>query len=139
MNNFYPTGASNQNQFYQMPAPAFIPQQQGAATPPQALGLKGRPVSSLDEVRAAQVDFDGSIAYFPDMANKRIYTKQIQMDGSSCLRMFEEKPIPVPQSAQYVTKEEFEQVLAELKAAILEKGIQAQTQTTQPAATAPMF
>ena len=25
------------------------------------MGLKGRPVSSLEEVRAAQIDFDGSI------------------------------------------------------------------------------
>lgn len=137
MNNFYPTNAGQQQpQFYQMPA-NFINPQQGAATPPQANCLKGRPVSSLDEVRAAQVDFDGSIAYFPDMANKRIYTKQIQMDGSSCLRMFEEKPIPVPQSAQYVTKEEFEQVLAELKAAIVDRG--SSTQPQVPQAAAPIF
>ena len=29
-------------------------------------GLKGKPVTSLDEVRAASIDFDGSIFYFPD-------------------------------------------------------------------------
>ena len=37
--------------------------------------LKGRPVSSIDEVKAASVDFDGSIFYFPDLANNRIYSK----------------------------------------------------------------
>jgi len=39
------------------------------------LGLKGRPVSSLEEVRAAAVDFDGTISFFPDLANGKIYTK----------------------------------------------------------------
>ena len=38
--------------------------------------LKGRPVASLDEVRAIPVDFDGSVFYFPDLANGKIYTKQ---------------------------------------------------------------
>lgn len=44
---------------------------------PQQTALKGRPVSSLEEVRATGIDFDGSVFYFPDIANKRIYTKQI--------------------------------------------------------------
>jgi hypothetical protein len=56
--------------------------------------LKGRPVASLDEVRATSIDFDGSIFYFPDLANKRIYTKQINVDGTSTLNMYELKPIP---------------------------------------------
>ena len=34
-----------------------------------------RPVSSVEEVRAYPIDFDGSIFYFPDIANKKIYTK----------------------------------------------------------------
>lgn len=42
-----------------------------------------RPVSSIDEVRAASIDFDGSVFYFPDLANKKIYTKQINMDGTA--------------------------------------------------------
>lgn len=46
-------------------------------------GLKGRLVSSLEEARATSIDFDGSIFYFPDLANKRIYTKQINMDGTA--------------------------------------------------------
>jgi hypothetical protein len=37
--------------------------------------LKGRPVSSIEEVKASAIDFDGSVFYFPDVANKRIYTK----------------------------------------------------------------
>ena len=34
-----------------------------------------RPVASLDEVRAISIDFDGSVFYFPDYANRKIYTK----------------------------------------------------------------
>jgi hypothetical protein len=58
------------------------------------MGLKGRPVSSIDEVRASVVDFDGSVFYFPDIANRRIYTKQIGLDGSAILCMYEMKEMP---------------------------------------------
>lgn len=84
----------------------------------QALGLKGRPVSSLDEVRATSIDFDGSIFYFPDLSNQKIYTKQINMDGTSTLRVYElsEQPIATSQNQQLpinnlVTKEEFEKTI----------------------------
>ena len=50
--------------------------------PPQQFGgLRGHPVSSLEEVKASSIDFDGSIFYFPDIANKRINTKTVGMDG----------------------------------------------------------
>ena len=60
----------------------------------QLQGLKGRPVSSLEEVRATGIDFDGSVFYFPDLANRRIYTKQINLDGTASLNMYELKEIP---------------------------------------------
>lgn len=102
----------------QQPAPSRV-------TPnyyqPQIPALKGRPVSSLDEVRATGIDFDGTIFYFPDVANKRIYTKQIGMDGSAVLKMYEERPVPqdVPVGA-YITREEFENALRELRQSCLE-------------------
>lgn len=81
--------------------------------------LKGRPVSSLDEVRASTIDFDGSIFYFPDVANKCIYTKQINMDGTATLNMYELKSIPSAEQSipmqNFITREEFEQVIAQLK------------------------
>lgn len=98
-------------------------------------GLKGRPVSSIEEVRAAQIDFDGSLFVFPDIANKRIYTKQINLDGTASLNIYELKEIVVPKSdVDYVTKQEFEQVIKELSAAV--QGIAASTQVkeSQPAA-----
>lgn len=78
---------------------------------PQIVGLKGRPVSSLDEVRAIPVDFDGSIFYFPNLANDKIYTKQINLDGTSSLKVYELKELPLQDTSlpvqNLVTKEEF--------------------------------
>ena len=89
---------------------------------PQAMpiGLKGRPVSSIEEARASLVDFDGSVFYFPDLANKKIYTKQINMDGTASLNMYELKEIPVVNTSidaqQYVTRQEFESAINSLRA-----------------------
>lgn len=86
------------------------------------LGIKGRPVSSIEEVRATSIDFDGSIFFFPDLANKRIYTKQINIDGTSTLNIYELKNVPLVEnnttvidSTQFVTREEFETALTQLK------------------------
>ena len=88
------------------------------------MGLKGRLVSSLEEARATSIDFDGSVFYFPDLANKRIYTKQINIDGTATLCMYELRDLPiekkessvsVPSIEKFVTREEFERVLAELR------------------------
>ena len=43
----------------------------------------------LEEVKATSIDFDGSIFYFPDLANKRIYTKTVDMQGIASLNMYE--------------------------------------------------
>ena len=84
----------------------------------QAGQLKGRPVTSLEEVKGSTIEFDGSVFYFPDLANKRIYTKQINVDGTSTINMYELKPLPQPSvinPSQYVTREEFETVLQKIK------------------------
>jgi hypothetical protein len=59
------------------------------------MGLKGRLVSSLEEARATSIDFDGSVFYFPDLANRRIYTKQINIDGTASLYVYELREMPV--------------------------------------------
>ena len=79
--------------------------------------LKGHPVSSLEEVKATSIDFDGSIFYFPDIANKRIYTKQVDLNGIASLNMYELQPLPretpIAQN-DLVTRQEFEQTIASL-------------------------
>lgn len=95
--------------------------------------LKGRPVSSMEEVRAIPIDFDGSTFYFPDMANKRIYTKQINMDGTASLNMYELKEIPIEMpKADYITREEFNSVILRLQ-----ESLSTPAQSTQEPAAAP--
>ncbi len=83
--------------------------------------LKGRLVSSFEEAKAAGIDFDGSIFYFPDLANRRIYTKQINLDGTSTLSVYEFKELPVEQPQQtfdaslYVTKDELAKIIDGLR------------------------
>ena len=78
------------------------------------LGLKGRPVSSIEEVKAASIDFDGSVFFFPDLANKRIYTKYINMDGTLGYGVYELRTENLEQASPYVTREEFEQAIQTL-------------------------
>jgi hypothetical protein len=58
-------------------APTVAPMQQYSAPimMPQMNYIKGRPVVSIDEARASQIDLDGSLYVFPDLGNKKIYTK----------------------------------------------------------------
>ena len=118
--NYYPQQIPNQQVPQQQPQyqiPGYLRQ-----APPQVT-LKGRLVSSLEEARATSIDFDGSVFYFPDLANKRIYTKQINMDGTASLYVYELRELPVeeekssfvPSVEKFVTREEFERVLAELR------------------------
>ena len=122
--NYYP---QNQQQVSQQSYNPYLRQ-----APPQT-GLKGRPISSLEEVRAASIDFDGSIFYFPDLANKRIYTKQINIDGTASLNMYElkemkDEAVVLPSVEKFVTRDELEQVLAEFRQSLAEKTAPAQPQ-----------
>lgn len=118
--NYYPQQPINQQIPQQQPqyqVPSYLRQ-----APPQ-VSLKGRLVSSLEEARATSIDFDGSVFYFPDLANKRIYTKQINIDGTASLYVYELRELPieneasgfVPSVEKFVTREEFERVLVELR------------------------
>ena len=100
------------NNYYQPTIPSAATY---SPTSRSSLGLKGRPVSSIDEARASSIDFDGTVFYFPDLANKRIYTKQINVDGTATLLMYELKEIPIVEQPNFVTREEFENTIAQLK------------------------
>ena len=77
-------------------------------------GLKGRPVSSLEEARVANIDFDGSLFIFPDVANKRIYTKQINLDGTASMKDYSQVE-DTPPAPAYITREEFDSVIKNLE------------------------
>ena len=125
-------GFGNNQSYYQ-------PQRTNTILPPaqqqQAfVGLKGRPVSSLEEARAAAIDFDGSVFFFPDLANKRIYTKQINLDGTASMNMYEYKEVPTEafNSSNFVTRQEFDETLNDIKGALNMIAQQTQQQKQQP-------
>lgn len=133
--NYYPQQTQQQTQQVAQQQPMYQVPSYLRQVPPQT-GLKGRLVTSLEEARATSIDFDGSVFYFPDLANKRIYTKQINMDGTATLCMYELRELPIekeesavlPSVEKFVTREEFERVLEYIKS--LQK-------PTEPAASAP--
>lgn len=94
--------------------------------------LKCRPVSSIDEARAAQIDLDGSLFVFPDIANQRIYTKQINPDGTAALLTYTLTKEPIVTETQYVTREELENTLAAFRSTLLQPAPKAEQ--TAPAA-----
>ena len=100
-------------------APIYPQPQQSMPSP----YLKGRPVSSFEEARAAAVDFDGSLHIFTDIGNKKIYTKQINVDGTATLRTYVllEDSNNNSSNTEYITRAEFEQTLSQLQASLLAK------------------
>lgn len=68
--------------------------------------LKCRPVSSKDEAKAYQIDLDGSLWVFTDVGNEKVYTKQVNNDGTATFKTYalveDEDPY---KSNEYVTKE----------------------------------
>ena len=97
-------------------------QQPRMATPPMFGSLKGHPVSSLEEVKATSIEFDGSIFYFPDIANKKIYTKTVDNSGIAQLNMYELKPLPSdPTEGDFVTRQEFETAMTKIAELLSQK------------------
>lgn len=94
-----------------------------------------RPVSSIEEVRASPIEFDGSIFYFPDIANKKIYTKFVNMEGQVNINLYELKEINTPDqtidSSAFITRTEFEETINSLKQLLQQEISQSAVQPQQ--------
>lgn len=93
--------------------PQFAQNNTNTSSIPSSSMLKGRPVTGVDEAKAAPIDFDGSVHIFPDIANKRIYTKQLGMDGLPVFSVYELIPYTenkIKDSETYVSSIDFEQL-----------------------------
>ena len=120
----YPIGQYPMNNAYQALQPRYDLLQPQFSNQP-SISLKGRPVGSIDEVRASMIDFDGSVFYFPNIANKCIYTKQMNLDGTSSLQVYQLVETPSSENNiqqivvdDFVSQETFDKVIAELNAEI---------------------
>ena len=133
MNYNYPQQQYQGSQFANYGGYKSTPQYgQWPQQPPQLPQV--RPVTSIEEVRACPVDFDGSVFYFADVANKRIYTKQINIDGTATINLYELKiPTQADQIAtSFVTRQEFEQVINQLKEMLNPVGKEVEQPAAQP-------
>ena len=107
MNYNYPQYAGGYGGYKPAPQPSQWVQQTAPIS-------QVRPVSSIEEVRACPIDFDGSVFYFADVANKRIYTKQINLDGTATINTYQLQADQIANSS-YVTRQEFETAINQLK------------------------
>ena len=89
--------------------------------------LKCRPVSSKEEAIASQIDLDGSLWVFTDVGNGKIYTKQINSDGTATFKTYTQAADDT-YSNEYVTKDEFNKVVQSLVAAIQQNSTAMQKQ-----------
>ena len=72
-------------------------------------GLQGKQVDSIDVVKATDIPFDG-ISYFPLTDGTAIVTKQIQMDGTSKITIYQ--PIDEQkEEVKYLTSDDLEKAL----------------------------
>ena len=69
-------------QFAQQPIGQNFTQQQAPVY------IKCRAVTSIDEATAAMIDLDGSLHVFTDIPHRKIYTKQINLDGTASLNIY---------------------------------------------------
>lgn len=78
--------------------------------------LKGRPVVSIEEARAASIDMDGSLHIFTDIGNKKIYTKQINLDGTATLNVYSlDNNVQQQSNLNFITREEFNTEMAKIQ------------------------
>lgn len=106
--------------------------------------LKCRPVSSKEEARAFQIDLDGSLWVFTDLGNEKIYTKQINADGTASFKTYVfsiEDESPYNPTSDFVTKEELNKVIQNLVAAMQAGSLQMpaakNSEASAPAADTP--
>lgn len=105
--NNYPYLQNNQNRF--MNEQAYNYQNYGNQM--QQNLIKGRAVTSIDEVKGSMIDLDGSLFVFPDIGNNKIHTKQINLDGTATIRTYVLELENKKEEKQYIEKGEFENMV----------------------------
>jgi hypothetical protein len=143
MSNEFPINQNNmysqQYPYQRAAAPASYPYPLAPQIPQMPLNyIKGRPVVSIEEARASQIDLDGSLYVFTDIGNNKIYTKQINpMTGTATLNVFvlsnNDAATTVP---EYVTKEEFNRAINELRTSLTPTNVSTTQAPPRPQITA---
>ena len=77
----------------------------------QGIYLKGRAVTGIEEVRGTIIDQDGSLFIFPDIGHNKIYTKQINIDGTATINSFALEKTPIQTEQKYVEVEQMDKII----------------------------
>lgn len=100
------------------PGQTYFPQPQPMQQPqiqPMQGGVMCRPVASIEEARAMQVQFDGSLYAFINLSAGEIYTKQFNFNtGSTDFEIYSKKAPAAP--VVYATADEVAALRRELAA-----------------------
>lgn len=117
--NYNPYIGTYQNQPQRFaPAPVnYSPQIQTAQVAPQMVqqpGMMMRPVTSLQEVAASQINFDGTAHWFYDTSADKLYSKtfDFQTGTAPIVTYVREQPAPV---VRYASIEVVENLMNEIQ------------------------
>ena len=103
------------NQFYnQSMIPPRYPQPiEPQPIIPKPMGLNGKVVDSIDTVKGMDINLDGSISYFPLADGTKIITKQLNMDGSSKMVVYEQVKENIKE-VKYITSDELDKAIKKI-------------------------
>ena len=77
------------------------------------MGLNGKVVDSIDTVKGMDINLDGSVSYFPLADGTKIITKQLNMDGSSKMVVYEQVKENIKE-VKYITSDELNKAIKKI-------------------------
>lgn len=77
------------------------------------MGLNGKIVDSIDTVKGMDINLDGSVSYFPLADGTKIITKQLNMDGSSKMVVYEQVKENIKE-VKYITSDELNKAIKKI-------------------------
>lgn len=103
------------NQFYNqsMLQPRYPQPIEPQPIMPKPMGLNGKVVDSIDTVKGMDINLDGSISYFPLADGTKIITKQLNMDGSSKMVVYEQVKENIKE-VKYITSDELDKAIKKI-------------------------
>lgn len=103
------------NQFYNqsMIQPRYSQPIEPQPIMPKPMGLNGKVVDSIDTVKGMDINLDGSVSYFPLADGTKIITKQLNMDGSSKMVVYEQVKENIKE-VKYITSDELDKAIKKI-------------------------
>lgn len=103
------------NQFYNqsMMQPRYTQPIEPQPIIPKPMGLNGKVVDSVDTVKGMDINLDGSVSYFPLADGSKIVTKQLNVDGTSKMVVYEQVKENIKE-VKYITSDELDKAIKKI-------------------------